>query len=310
MTNLVIAPIQQVTLKELVRRTLASIPNANTKQGYHYALRRFTRSKLPLTRAGVLDLLEGITAPSMKSMAVNAIRKLAREAEMAGFISAQELRGIEAVKAPAHEQTRLGVWLSLEGCQRLLKLPNPNSLKGSRDLAMFALLLGCGLRRYEAVTVSWEQYRIVEGRAVLVDIRGKGDKIRSVPVPEWGREAIDNWRNLLTVRLGQLGLDPEMADEGPILRSAKWIDPSHPLTEFGVAKLVRGYSRTMDTHFAAHDLRRTLAQLMRRAGAPIEQIQFTLGHSGVKTTERYLGGGIELAEGKAAVDLIEWEKRK
>jgi len=38
-----------------------------------------------------------------------------------------------------------------------------------------------------------------------------------------------------------------------------------------------------------HDLRRTFAKLAHKGGAPIDQIQLSLGHSSVQTTERYLG---------------------
>jgi integrase len=62
----------------------------------------------------------------------------------------------------------------------------------------------------------------------------------------------------------------------------------------------------MGVQFSAHDLRRTLAQLMRRAGVELEQVQYILGHSNVVTTERYLGGSIELEQGKAGVDKVEW----
>ena len=54
-----------------------------------------------------------------------------------------------------------------------------------------------------------------------------------------------------------------------------------------------------------HDLRRTYAYLSRRGGAPIEQIQRTLGHQNLQTTERYLGGGLETEMGKAAGDYIQ-----
>ncbi len=45
---------------------------------------------------------------------------------------------------------------------------------------------------------------------------------------------------------------------------------------------------------APHDLRRTCAHLCFRSGEPVEQIQFLLGHSSTRTTERYLGCQQEL----------------
>ncbi len=40
---------------------------------------------------------------------------------------------------------------------------------------------------------------------------------------------------------------------------------------------------------AAHDLRRTYAKLAHKGGAGIDQIQLSLGHASMQTTERYLG---------------------
>jgi len=40
---------------------------------------------------------------------------------------------------------------------------------------------------------------------------------------------------------------------------------------------------------SAHGLRRTFAKLALSGGCPIEQIQLSLGHASMQTTERYLG---------------------
>lgn len=40
---------------------------------------------------------------------------------------------------------------------------------------------------------------------------------------------------------------------------------------------------------SAHDLRRTFAKLAHKGGAGLDQIQLSLGHASIKTTERYLG---------------------
>jgi integrase len=48
-------------------------------------------------------------------------------------------------------------------------------------------------------------------------------------------------------------------------------------------------------HFGAQDLRRTCAKLCRKSGGDLEQIKFLLGHSSIRTTERYLGSEQEIA---------------
>jgi len=43
------------------------------------------------------------------------------------------------------------------------------------------------------------------------------------------------------------------------------------------------------TNLAPHDLRQSYAKLAHHGQAPIEQIQISLGHASIQTTERYLG---------------------
>jgi integrase len=53
---------------------------------------------------------------------------------------------------------------------------------------------------------------------------------------------------------------------------------------------------------APHDLRRTFAKLADKAGAPLAQIQKTLGHASIQTTERYVGNDLDLQN--APADMV------
>ena len=48
-------------------------------------------------------------------------------------------------------------------------------------------------------------------------------------------------------------------------------------------------------NLAPHDLRRTYAKLAYQGKEPLEQIQMSLGHASIQTTERYLGVKQDLA---------------
>ena len=61
------------------------------------------------------------------------------------------------------------------------------------------------------------------------------------------------------------------------------------ITPQAVYLIVRGYARQLGFPFAPHDLRRTFAQLAHRGRSPLEQIQMSLGHESILTTEKYLG---------------------
>jgi len=61
------------------------------------------------------------------------------------------------------------------------------------------------------------------------------------------------------------------------------------MTAQAVFAIVVGYGKQLDLKIAPHDLRRTFAKLAHKGHAAIEQIQISLGHSSIQTTERYLG---------------------
>jgi integrase len=55
-------------------------------------------------------------------------------------------------------------------------------------------------------------------------------------------------------------------------------------------------------HLAPHDLRRSCAKLAKKGGAPLDQIQVTLGHESIRATELYFGLDLDLAN--PACDFI------
>lgn len=79
--------------------------------------------------------------------------------------------------------------------------------RSRRNRALLSLLIGCGLRRAELTTLRFEGLQLREGHWVIADLRGKGGHIRTIPVPEWVKDAIDSWT---------LG---DGINSGPLLRS-------------------------------------------------------------------------------------------
>ena len=50
---------------------------------------------------------------------------------------------------------RMGDWLSVGQAQSLLNVPDITTVKGLRDRAILAVLLGCGLRRSEVAALTF-----------------------------------------------------------------------------------------------------------------------------------------------------------
>jgi len=142
------------------------------------------------------------------------------------------------------------------------------------------LLVGCGLRRTEAAGLQTNHIQQRDGRWVLIDLVGKGNKTRTVPMPAWAKAAIDVWAEAAGISSGYVFR--------AMNRHQRIVGES--MTPQAVRDVVVDYAgRRGFTSIAPHDLRRTFAKLAHKGGAGLDQIQLSLGHSSIQTTERYLG---------------------
>ena len=188
--------------------------------------------------------------------------------------------GILSVPGARRSGVRTGNWLTLPQAQQLLATPDPATLKGLRDRVPLGLLVGCGLRRGELAGLLFADVAQREGRWTIVDLVGKHGRVRTVPMPFWAKAALDRWA-------GAAGID-----SGPVLWKVSkggrvW---SGPIAAQVVFEAVVGYGAQAGLgKITPHDLRRTFAKLANQGRAPLEQIQISLGHASIQTTERYLG---------------------
>src|SRR5207245_8962962 len=101
--------------------------------------------------------------------------------------------GIRRVKCAKRLGMRIGNWLTVDQSKNLLGEPPADHIRGKRDRAILALLIGCGLRRAELVGLGTEDFQVREEHWVIADLIGKGKHIRTVPVPMWANRAVDEW---------------------------------------------------------------------------------------------------------------------
>ena len=73
----------------------------------------------------------------------------------------------------------MGNWLTRDQARELLRVPDRSTLKGKRDYAVLALLVGCALRRRELAVLDIADVQQREGRWVIADLCGKGNRIES-----------------------------------------------------------------------------------------------------------------------------------
>jgi integrase len=197
---------------ELIASVLHSVTSPHTRRNYAKALEDLAllvrERRQPLSRALFLEYKSALIERGMSASTVNvrlsAVRKLIDEARRKGVIGAQEAAELADVPNVAQKGTRLGNWLSREQSRELLTVPDRASLKGKRDYAIVALLLGCALRRAELAALTFEQIQLRENRWVIPDMKGKGGRVRTVPVPRWVKEAVDAWALAATIDAGPI----------------------------------------------------------------------------------------------------------
>ena len=268
---------------------LNSLTSESAKRSYEHAINEFvdwycSEPRLAFNRVVVLRYrmhLEQLQyAPSTINLRLAAVRRLAYEAADSGLLSPELVAGIRRVKSVRRLGVRLGNWLSADQAKRLLGDPAPNTLRGKRDRAMVAVLVGCGLRRGELLALTREDVQLREEHWVIADLHGKANHVRTVPMPRWVKSAIDDWTSASGITTGRIFRAIHR-------KRCVWGKGLTPKVIWQVVKdaAVRAGIETL----APHDLRRTCARLCHVAGGELEQIQFLLGHVSVETTERYLG---------------------
>jgi site-specific recombinase XerD len=273
-------------LKTLV---LDSVSSPITKRVYNMALNEFLawfqQAPRPgFTKATVSAWRVSLEARGLGSSSIiirmSAIRKLAAEAADNGLLAPELAAGISRVKSAKSVGIRMGNWLSARQAQTLLNTPDITTIKGLRDRAILAVLLGCGLRRSEAANLAFTHLQQRDGRWCIVDLVGKHGRVRTIPMPAWVKVAIDAWTSTAALTDGRLFRSVNRADctQGDVL------------SEKVVWQLLKPYAEAAGVPgIAPHDCRRTCAKLCRDGGGELEQIQMLLGHASVQTTERYLG---------------------
>jgi len=263
-----------------------SLSSVHSKRAYRKALVDFLtwwsdHGSPPLIKAIVLEYRAELTgSPSSINLKMSAIRKLVQESADNGLIDPAIANGIARVKGVKSQGVRAGNWLTKRQAQEILTAPDINTLKGLRDRGVLAVMIGGGLRRSEVAGLTFDHLQQRDSRWVIVHLIGKGNRVRTVPIPSWVKLAIDEWAAAAGLSSGR-GF--RAVHKGGYLTHES-------LTPQAIRDIVKGYGMQIGAaDLAAHDLRRTFAKLSHKGGAGVDQIQLSLGHASLKTTEKYLG---------------------
>ena len=211
-----------------------------------------------------------LTAVSIRRK-LAAIRSLFRHLEREGVIDVNAARLVRTPKAPktvpsvmTAEQTNN----LIDGvASKDLDRPWP-----ARDLAIFELLYGCGVRVSELCGLNIDDFDFNE---YWIRVRGKGKKERQVPYGAKAAAAIDKY----------LALRQPQPDERALFLNHR----GKRLTDRGARGIVKFYATALmgDSSLHPHSLRHAFATHLLSDGADLRAIQELLGHARLSTTQKY-----------------------
>ena len=274
----------------------------STKHQYIKALKNYLETGEKLTDPIALTEYALTVGSSTRSFLAAAVTRMAQELELlakgsatpdniavtqAAVFRAQALQN--AIKTTQPQGERAHTWLTwfeaeqlLDACHRRVSGKMEMRIFAQRDRLAIGLMMAAGLRREEAASLQFTDI-VKQNERYVLNVTGKGAKDRVVPINKRLAEAIIDWQFLVNA-------------EGLILRSlGRNKEPGESISTTGLYNIVqkRG-SMIGKPELQPHDLRRTYAELGRRAGVPISQISKLLGHASIETTQDYLNIELDL----------------
>ncbi len=265
--------------------------SANTVEAYERDLRQFLAF---LTRhlAGTPDVadLAGLRPSDLRAFlaarrkngagartlgrGLAGVRSFLRHLERKGLANAAGAKALRAPKQPKSLPKPLSAADALSVVDRRGQLAEEPWI-AARNAAVLTLLYGCGLRISEALALTPADMA-GEGRSLR--IRGKGGKMRVVPLLPAAREAVALYRRLCPWQ-------PGTGD--PLFRGARGgvLQPAIIQREMKAMRSALGLPDTA----TPHALRHSFATHLLAGGGDLRTIQELLGHASLSTTQVYTG---------------------
>ena len=147
-------------------------------------------------------------------------------------------------------------------------------IKGKRDIAMFKLMLRCGLRVEEVSNLSLGDIDLKRRRIIVQ--QGKGGKGRVVYISDDAHDALVAYLKIRShYRVKKVFLVEKGSYKG------------QSISVRGIQKRIEYYANKTGVKVSCHRLRHTMATQLLNAEAEVETIQDLLGHNWITTTQRY-----------------------
>ncbi len=248
----------------------------STKHQYIKAIENYLDTGGSLTDPSALAEYAATIGSSTRSFLAAAVTRMAQELEylakgsatpdnidiiQAAVFRAQALQSI--IKNKQLKGEKAHTWLTRLEAEQLLTVCGRRSsgkeefkIYAVRDRLAIGLMMAAGLRREEAASLKFSDMIKQDDRYVL-NVSGKGAKDRIIPISQRLAEAVVDWQFLV-------------GPDGYVLRSVgRNKEPGDSISTTGLYNIVQKRGKLIGkSGLQPHDLRRTYAELGRKAGVP------------------------------------------
>lgn len=203
---------------------------------------------------------------------------------------------------------KVSEFLTEDEITAILRVPDRRTLQGKRDYALLLLMFSTGLRKAEVCSLRVEYVTTYRNQSV-VDVIGKGEKHRRVALNRDVVEAVLDYQKAMKQRFTAEGAPDSHireqtpgAEEKPETLNSKYETnlfftlgehgncTIQPLTHKAVDCLLRRVKKValITKRITPHTTRHTFATTLLDKGVDLKTVQELLGHSHIRTTEKYL----------------------
>ncbi|MGR3178733.1 MAG: tyrosine-type recombinase/integrase [Candidatus Anammoxibacter sp.] len=172
-------------------------------------------------------------------------------------------------------------FLTHDEAQALLKQPDRRTTQGKRDYAILLTMLTTGVRKAELCSLKGRDIKTYRNQ-IVVDVTGKGKRHRRIGLKN------DTYSAIQAYTKAQGNGSPDHTVYFTLGRHGLCAEQS--LTRKAVDCIIKKYSRMalLKKRVSPHTLRHTFATSLLDAGVDLKTVQELMGHSHIRTTERYL----------------------
>jgi site-specific recombinase XerD len=147
-------------------------------------------------------------------------------------------------------------------------------IKSVRDRAMFMLMLRCGLRVAEVANLRLDALDLRRGQLFVINGKGAKDRVVYLSKDAFGA-LIKHLKQRRSNKIKRVFLVEKGSFKG-----------KH-ISVRGIQKRIEYYSKKSKIDVSCHQLRHTMATQLLNADTDLVAIQDLLGHSRIRTTQRY-----------------------